>query len=333
MPRDKDYYKILGVARDADPEAIKKAYRRLARKYHPDLHPGDKSKEASIKEINEAYGVLGDQEKRERYDLGGRVRFEGSPFGGAGAGAGGFNVQDFGAATGDIGDIFGDIFGGAGRAGRGPRVRRSVPTRGEDIEYALDIDFMQAVKGTDVRISVTKGAGPEKIIEKITVKIPPGVNDGSRVRVPGRGSPGLFNGPRGDFYLRVRVRPHAYFKRVDNDIYLDVPITVTEALLGARVEVPTLDGTATVKVPPGTQGGQRLRLKGKGVAPGRGVTPGQTGVTPGQTGVTPGRTGSSRGSQYIVIKITLPVSLDKRSRELVREFAEINSYEPRKGLW
>jgi DnaJ-class molecular chaperone len=307
MAKQKEYYEILGVGRNADTDEIKKAYRRLARKFHPDLHPGDKSNEARFKEINEAYGVLGDPEKRRRYDLGGRVTFEGAPFGGAGGL--GFDFTDFGANLGGVEDIFGEIFGA--RGGRGPRVRQNVPARGEDTVYSLDIDFLHAVKGTDVRVSVRKGEGTEKI----TVKIPPGVSDGSRVRVAGRGGPGLFGGPPGDLYIITRVKPHPYFTRVGNDIYLDVPVTVTEALLGAKVEVPTLDGFSTVKIPPGTGGGRKLRLKGKGIKRGKGIRRGE------------------RGCQYIVIKIAVPGTLDGKSKKLVEEFAEINPYEPRRGLW
>jgi DnaJ-class molecular chaperone len=294
MAKNKDYYEILGVPRDASVEDIKKAYRKLARKYHPDLHPEDKEMEARFKDINEAHGVLVDP------DMGGRVIFEGAP------GFGGFNFRDFGANLGGVEDIFSQFFGG--RGGRAEWARQDIPTRGEDSSYSLDIDFLHAVKGTDVRISVRKGTGTEKI----TVKIPPGVKDGSRVRVAGRGSPGAFGGPPGDLYIITRVKPHPYFRRVDNDIYVDVPITINEAILGTKIEAPTIDGFATVKIPPGTQGGQKLRLKEKGV---------------------PFVGGRGRGDQYIVINVAVPKRMDKKSKELLEKFGEINPYEPRRGLW
>jgi DnaJ-class molecular chaperone len=309
MVKNKDYYEILGIPGNAGAEEIKKAYRRLARKYHPDLHPGDKEMEARTKEINEAYSVLGDPKRRKEYDMGGRVILEGAPFPG---GFGGFNFRDFGSNLGGVEDIFSEFFGGSGgRGGRGGRVEwaaQNIPTRGEDTVYNFDIDFMHAVKGTDVRISVRKGTGTEKI----TVKIPPGVKDGSRVRVSGRGSPGSFGGPPGDLYIITRVKPHPYFRRVDNDIYLDVPITINEAVLGTKTEVPTIDGFSTVKIRPGTHGGQKLRLKAKGVPYGG---------------------GRGRGDQYIIINVAVPKGLDKESKKLLEELEKINPYEPRRGLW
>jgi DnaJ-class molecular chaperone len=235
--------------------------------------------------------------------MGGRVIFEGAP------GFGGFNFRDFGANLGGVEDIFSEFFGGRGaRGGRAEWARQNIPTRGEDSSYSLDIDFLHAVKGTDVRISVRRGTGTEKI----TVKIPPGVKDGSRVRVAGRGGPGASGGPPGDLYIITRVKPHPYFRRVDNDIYVDVPITINEALIGTKIEAPTIDGFATVKIPPGTQGGQKLRLKAKGV---------------------PFVGGRGRGDQYFVITVALPKGIDKKAKELLEEFEKINPYEPRRGLW
>lgn len=295
----KDYYEILGVPRDASDEEIKKAYRRLTKKYHPDLHPGDKEAEARFKEINEAYSVLGDPKKRKEYDLGG-IGFET----GAGrtyqTGVGGFNFRDFGFDFGGFEEIFSEVFGG--------RSRRKAPARGSDIEYTLDIDFLQAVKGTDVRITITRPHGKETV----TVKIPPGVKDGSRVRVAGKGDPGMYGGPPGDLYIITRVRPHPYFRVVDNDIYLDVPITIREAILGANIRVPTIDGFTTIKIPPGIQGGQRLRIRGKGV---------------------PSPRGETRGDQYIIVHIAVPKNIDERSRQLIEEFDRINPYDPRRELW
>ncbi len=306
----KDYYEILGVPRSATADEIKKAYRSLARKYHPDLHPGDKEMEKKFKEINEAYSVLGDPKKKEEYDLTGRVSFgEGGPgagqwppggFGGFGGGGGFGGFGDLGGRVpGGFEDIFGEIFGMGGR--RGPR-------RGEDLEYRLSLDFLQAARGTEVKVTVTRRTGPEKI----TIKIPPGIQDGARVRVAGKGHEGYDGGPAGDLYIVTSVSPHPYFRRKGNDIYITVPVTLREALLGAEIEVPTIMGPARIKIPPGTHGGQKLRLRGKGV---------------------PGRRGTPRGDQYCEIKIALPRKIERRSRELVEEFDRLNPMDPRKGLW
>ncbi|HHL39441.1 MAG TPA: J domain-containing protein [Deltaproteobacteria bacterium] len=297
MVQGKDYYKILGVSKDASDETIKKAYRRLARKYHPDLHPGDKEMERKFKEINEAYGVLGNPDRRKEYDLSGKVSFEGM-----GPAYSGFDFKDFGFNFGGFEDIFSEVFGA--------RARRKGPVRGKDVEHALHIDFVDACLGTEVEV-VTPKSGFLRGGEKVKVKIPPGVRSGTRVRVAGRGEPGVMGGQPGDLYLRIFVNPHPYFRRVDNDIYLDVPITIGEAITGREIRVPTLDGMATVKIPPGTQGGQKLRLKGKGVP------------TPG------GR----RGDQYLIIKVAIPKNIDAKSRRLIEEFESINSYDPRRGLW
>lgn len=294
----KDYYEILGVSRNASEEELKKAYRNLARKFHPDLHPNNKKEmEAKFKEINEAYSVLSDQKKRAEYDMTGRVTFEGGPAGyppGAGFGYEEVNFGGFGGFE----DIFSEIFGGRGR-------RRA--RKGADLEYRLSLDFLNAVKGTEVRVNIQRSTGPEVI----TVKIPPGVKDGSRVRVSGKGESGLDGGPSGDLYIVASVKPHPCFKRIDNDIYVDVPITIHEAVLGADIQVPTIDGMTTIRIHEGTQGGQKLRIKGKGVYGPRGT----------------------RGDQYVAVNIAVPKKIDDRSRQLLREFGEINPYEPRKGLW
>ena len=319
----KDYYKILGVDKGASDDELKKAFRGLAKKYHPDLHPGDKKAEASFKEANEAYGILSDAEKRRRYDLGEQVTFEGFPGGGPGGpggfgGQGGFDFTEFTGNLGGMEDIFGDIFGG-GRGGRGPGRGINIPQQGRDTEYSLQVDFMHAVKGTEIEVTVKRGARAEKL----KVRIPPGIHDNSRVRVAGKGGPGTGGGPPGDLYILTNVKPHPYFKRKGDDIYLDVPVTIAEALLGAEVEVPTIDGTSTIKVPPGTQGGGKLRIRGKG-AP-------LTNARRGQ---------KKRGDQYVLLRIALPHGdgktsrkPDKRTRELIEEFERINPYEPRRNLW
>ena len=288
---NKDYYDILGVAKNATDEELKKAYRSLAKKYHPDLHPGNKAMEAKFKDINEAYGVLSDPKKRSDYDLTGTV-----PFGPEGAQ--GFQYQDFG--FGGFDDVFGEIFGN--------RSRRRGIQRGEDIEYSLDVDFLHAVKGTEVRFAVQRRSG----VETITVKIPPGITTGSRVRVAGKGDDGYDGGTPGDLFITTSVKPHQYFRRVDNDIYVDVPLTIKEALLGAEIKVPTIDGYTTIKAPPLTANGRRLRIKNKGVF---------------------GAHEKARGDQYVVMNVALPGKLNAGSKELIEELDEINPYEPRKGLW
>jgi DnaJ-class molecular chaperone len=307
----KDYYDALGVAKDADAEEIKKAFRTLAKKFHPDRNPGNKQAEARYKEISEAYSVLSDPKKRAQYDMAGQVPFE--PAAG-GPQAGSFNFNDFG--FGNIEDIFKDMFGARGAPGgpggmggsrwppgAGPTGFR----RGTDIEHAVDLDFMHAVKGAEVKVTVTRAGKTEKMV----VKIPAGVEDGSRVKLAGRGNPGRGSAEPGDLYIITRVAPHRYFKRKDSDIYLDVPVTIEEAMLGATIEVPTLTGTTKVKIEPGTQSGQKLRLKGKGAQ----------------------RLKGGYGDMYLVIHLTLPKTVERRAVQLIREFGKINPYDPRAGLW
>ncbi|TAN61011.1 J domain-containing protein [bacterium] len=303
---NKDYYDILGVSKNATEEEIKKAYRALARKFHPDLHPNNKKEmEAKFKEINEAYGVLSDPKKRSDYDLTGQATFEpgmGYQYPPGGVEYEGF-TQGFGG-TGGFEDIFGEIFGG-----RGGRVRRG-PQRGADIEYSLTLDFLHSVKGADVKITASRRAGTT---ETMTVKIPAGVSTGSVVRVPNKGDEGANGGANGSLNIVINVTPHAYFKRVDSDIYVDCPVTVKEAFLGAELAVPTIDGIMTIKMPSGTQSGGKLRIKGKGVYAAFG--------------------GAHRGDEYVIINITVPKKVDQRSKELIEEFMKTNPYEPRKGLW
>ena len=292
----KDYYEILGIGRSATEEEIKKAYRNLARKYHPDLHPGNKEMEARFKEINEAYEVLKDTKKREQYDRFGSSAFE-PGFEGARTytyPGGTVNIEDLGFDIGGIEDIFGDIFDKRARTRKGP-------LRGEDVEYILDIGFEQAIHGTEVRLTING--------EKITVKIPAGVKDGSRVRVAEKGKHGTLGGPYGDLYIITKVKPHPYFRREDDDIYLDVPITITEAALGAKVHIPTIDGKAVLVIPPGTHSGQKLGLKGKGA---------------------PHIKDKTRGDQYVIIKIIAPKGLDQKSKNLLEEIEKLNPYDPRK---
>lgn len=301
----KDYYDILGVGRNATEEEIKKAYRSLARKFHPDLHPENrKEMETRFKEINEAYQVLSDPKKRSNYDLTGQAGFEPGMGGGpAGYPPGGVSYEDFGFGGGFGGfeDIFSEVFGRGGG-------RRRVAQKGQDLEYRLELEFLQAVRGTELKVTISRQGRPEAL----TVKIPPGIKTGSRVRVAGKGEEGFGGGPPGDLYIVTTVRPHAYFSRVEQDIYVDVPITIKEALFGAEIEVPTIDGPTRIKVPSGIHGGQKLRIKGRGVYRQRG----------------------ERGDEYVILNVATPKKIeDERSRELIEEFMKLNPYEPRKGLW
>jgi len=305
----RDLYVVLGVARDADEDTIKKAFRKLAVQYHPDKNPG-KANEAKFKEINRAYEVLSDKEKRTLYDEFGedslqqgfdaeRARFvrqygggRGGARGGGPQGGPGFNVEEiFGGGGGDANDLFGnlgDLFGGGrgrggGRGGRGPR-------KGHDVESEVTIDFVSAVKGTTVELS---GAGePEPTI----VRIPAGANEGSRIRVPGQGRPGAGGGPAGDLLLTIHVTPHPLFKREGDDLHLDVPISIGEAFSGGKIRVPTADGEVTLKIPPHSQSGQVMRLKGKGVV----------------------KKGKEPGDLYVRFLIQLPKGDDPRLAEAAK---------------
>lgn len=269
----KDLYQILGVPESADEGSIKKAYRKLAKEYHPDVTGGDKKKTERFKDINEAYGVLGDAQKRAEYDRlkHAPIRPDGMPegfdaeafartFGGgarAGAGPGGFRFNgDFG----DLGDVFSSLFGDAGR-GRGDPTGRARPrqSRGSDVLGQLEITFGEGVLGA--RRTVRAGNGSQ-----VEVSIPPGVETGGRLRVPGQGAPAPSKGGvPGDLYLDIAVQADRYLRRNGNDIEIDLPVSVSEATLGAKVAVPTVDGPVTVTVPPGTSSGSRLRLRGRGV--------------------------------------------------------------------
>src|SRR5579864_522694 len=281
----RDYYDILGVAKTASADEIKRAHRKLALKYHPDRNKSNRDAEEKFKEIQEAYDVLSDTSKRANYDQ----------FGHAGVGAGGpggpngadpfeayrraqaarggrttwraspgVSVEDFDTEQmgGDFGDLFEQLFGGnaRGAAGRGSRGRVRPAQRGQDIEHGVTLTFEQGARGTTLPLQITRGPGQ---VETIEVKIPPGVKDGSRIRIKGRGE--QTGGEPGDLFIVAHVLPHPYFRREGLDIYLDVPLSLYEALLGAKVNVPTLDGPVTITVPPGTSSGAKLRIKGRGV--------------------------------------------------------------------
>jgi curved DNA-binding protein len=320
--RKRDYYEVLGVARGATEDEIKKAYRKLARKHHPDFNKDDaKAAEAKFKEISAAYAVLSNKEARIKYD-----RFGDAPGPGGGPGGGphgdysGFDFKDFFSAFGrggrgfeDLGrssfsvdDLLSGIFGGAGRrtAGWGRQTGR----RGADMAGEIAVDFEEAITGVQRTISVDRGDGPP---QRITVRVPAGVADGQKIRLGKQGEAGVGDGEAGDLYITVQVRPHPFFRRNGDDLEITVPVTVAEAVLGARISLPAIGGPVTMTLPPGTQGGQRLRLKGKGV---------------------PNPKSGTSGDLYAVVEIVTPRAVDDRSRELLAEFDRRNPLHPRRHL-
>jgi DnaJ-class molecular chaperone len=268
---EKDYYDILGVKKAATSDEIKKAYRGLAKKFHPDKNKGNKDAESKFKEISEAYAVLSDTEKREQYDRLGREAFRpgggggGNPFAGGANPFGGFDFSQFTGggrarggrrSTGGFTDVFSDLFGGGAAF-------EQEPERGSDLEADLTIDFRDAILGTTMDL-VINGKG-------VKVKIPEGVLDGQKIRLRGKGAPGQNGGSAGDLNVLIHVRPHSLFERRGDDIYIDLPIKVGEAIRGGEVEVPTIHGPVRARIPAGTQGGQTFRLRGKGVKKKAGV--------------------------------------------------------------
>lgn len=327
----KDYYQILGLSRGAPEEEIKRAYRRLAKQYHPDVNKGDRTAEEKFKEISEAYSVLSDPEKKKQYDMFGSGAFHGGfdssegfqgfrwqtsdrP-GGAKCytyttdGLGGVEWPDLG----NLGDIFGDLFGFGGftrpsskrrSKGRYTEYEGPQPKDGGDTYTNLEISFEEAVSGTETRMSIQR----DDKVDRITVKIPAGVDNGSKVRVKGKGHPGINGGRPGDLYLNIRVRPHKTFWREGADIYCEVPISIYESIFGGKITVPTLSGSATMTVPPGTSGGQKFRLKGKG-APliGKG----------------------GKGDQYVIVNVVPPKEMEPETRKILEELSRRSPYNPR----
>ena len=294
-----DYYQVLGVPRNASVEQIQKAYRELARKNHPDLNPDDRLAKENFQKIQTAYDTLSDVEKRQRYD------HFGSDFermGGGGAGGQGFNFdQVFHQATGGTGEIpagFEDLFrqfsGGAGRSG--PTARRQ-PTGGADLNREITIPFATAVTGGKAQFTVPRSDGKE---ETITVSIPVGVNDGQKIRLRGKGEPGA-GGRSGDLLLTVHVAEHPCFQRHGDDLELNLPIGVVEAILGATIDVPTPHGTAQLEIPPGTSGGKRLCLKDHGIH---------------------AKTG--KGHLFVTVQVHVPDEIDEQSEQWLKEFAQRN---------
>lgn len=306
----RDYYEVLGVKRDATAAQIKSAYRKFAREYHPDVNksPGADKK---FREATESYEVLSDAKKRQMYDQFGHAGQGGGFAGGrphSGPSGGGFSFQDiFGGGGSFNGMGLEEILAalGGGRRGRAPRpARRSA--RGENVEYNLTLEFLPAIMGTTARLKIGREGGKSEMLE---VKIPPGVGEGSKIRVRGKGRSGPA-GP-GDVYIITHVREHPYFHREGNDIYVDVPISIIEASLGTKVDVPTVDGMTTVTIPPGMASNKKLRLKGKGVRQGGGKTP---------------------GNQYVVVRIVPPPKVSAKGAELLRKFDETEKHNPRENV-
>jgi len=378
MAQREDYYKTLGVKRTAAQEEVRKAYRRLARKYHPDLNPGDKAAEEKFKHLSEAYDVLSDPKKREIYDKFGtysdNIRDAGR--GPAGAGfdfdwsvfTGGAGTEAGSSSSGGFRDIFSELFGGG--ATRTTTHAQPQPQRGADIEIPLALSFEEAINGLTTNINVRRsetcarcggageastgqlmcvtcqgtgkistgggflrfdqpcgdcnGAGKRRPpcqgcngkgslpkYETVKVRIPAGVDTGSRVRVNGKGEAGTKNAPPGDLYIITNVSPHPIFMRKGDNIYCWVPITLPEAALGAKIEVPTVAGKAQLRIPPGTQSGQVFRLREKGA---------------------PSLRGNTRGDQYVEVRVVLPKIIDEDSKNLLREFAKRNPENPRVAM-
>ena len=299
-----DLYANLGVPRTASQEEIRKAYRELAKKYHPDFNPGNREAEEKFKKISQAYEILGDPDKRARYDRGeideaGQERPQ-PRYWREYAEAGGPHRYESAAGFEDLFDldeILGSIFGGAER--RGPR-----PRRGRDRHYRLEVDFLEGARGATKRVTTPEG-------RPLTVVIPAGIESGRVLRLRGEGEPGVHGGPPGDALIEVVVRPHPVFERRGDDVWVRLPITLDEAVLGAKVEVPTVEGRVRLTIPKGTSSGRRFRLRGKGL---------------------PNPLTGRRGDQYVEVQIVLPARIDPELEELARRWRERHAHDPRREL-
>ena len=321
----KDYYKILGVKRDASEQDIKKAYRRLARQYHPDVNPGDKQAEAKFKQINEANEVLSDKEKRQKYDQFGDQWQYADQFTKAGGQRGAYHdfaqggAQTFHFEQGDLDSVFGDLFQFGGRTSG-----RRRPTRGQDIEHPVEVTLEEAYHGTkrvlaleseepcstcggsgriqNALCSTCRGSGAIARMRQLEVKIPPGVKDGSRIRIAGKGEPSYTGGPSGDLYLVTSVKPHQLFERKGDDLYVEVPVPLTVAVLGGEIQVPSLKGKLALKIPAETQNGRAFRLAGQGM---------------------PHLGNSSHGDLLARVKVVLPSGLSAEEKKLFEQLHEL----------
>lgn len=317
MPQ-RDLYEILGVSRSATADELKRAYRKLARKYHPDVNPGNKGAEEKFKELTAAFEVLSDEQRRKLYDEFGadalrsgfdekraeeyrRWKRQGAPSGGMPFDLGDYSSVDIGnMGQFDFGSIFGDLFGGA--AARGRRGGAPAPTSGADAEAEIQIDLRDAVLGAEHDIRV------EGRTLRVTIRA--GVGDGSRIRLSGQGGPGARGGRAGDLYLIVRFREHEHLRRDGKDLYLDLPVTVPEAVLGADVRLPTFEGPVELRIPPGTQSGRRLRLRGKGL---------------------PDVKGGTRGDLYAVVQLVLPPD-SEALKKAIGALEPLYKDDPRRGI-
>lgn len=364
MPEQKrDYYEVLGVSKGASDDEIKKAYRKLAKKYHPDMNPGDKEAEARFKEVNEAYSILSDSEKRARYDQFGHAGVDPNyGAGGPGGGFGGFDMGDI-----DLGDIFGSFFGGGfGGFGGSASSRRNGPQKGESLRASLTISFEEAAFGCEKEINLNRteeceachgsgaepgttaetcpdcrgtgvvrvqqrtggfafsstapcsrcrgtgkiihtpckacgGSGSVKKTKRVTVSIPAGIDDGQAISLRGQGNAGKNGGPAGDLIVAVHVKPHPQFHRDGTTVLYEQPVTFYQAVMGAELEIPTIDGKVKYNLPAGTQTGTTFRLRGKGI---------------------PELRGRGRGDQYVTVRVQVPTSLNGEQKEALRAFAE-----------
>ena len=326
----RDYYDVLGVAKNAAADEIKKAHRRLVRQYHPDANKGKPNTEDKFKEIQEAYDVLSDSDKRAKYDQFGHAglgagapgadpyeAFRRAQGGRGGPGRSSWNagpnvsVEDFdfggmGGAGGAGGwnDIFEQVFNQGRPGGRGGRGRqRAEPPANVDVEHTVTITFEQAARGTTLPLQINRDGR----IETIDVKVPAGVKDGSRIRLRGKG--GYAGGQHGDLYITTKVEPHPWFRREELDLYLDLPVSFDEAMLGAKVEAPTLDGPVSLTIPPCTSSGAKLRIRGRGVE----------------------RAGQ-RGDQFVVVRVMLPKDLDAEDKHMIEQIARKHPMNPRAEL-
>ena len=310
----KDYYRILGVNRSSSDEEIKRAYRRLARRYHPDVSKEPQAEER-FKEVSEAYETLRDREKRAAYDGLGSFRtgqdFRPPPdwfdrFGSRGA-------QDFGGV--DLSDLFSSLGGRFGRGFRGRGANATGARSGEDLEVSVSVSLEEAARGTEVDLRLeaqerTPGGRLVRVPKSVRARIPPGVTEGQRMRLPGKGGAGAPGAPSGDLYLNITLIPHRLFKASGHDLSLDVPIAPWEAALGAQIEIPTLEGRVSLRIPPGSRSGQRLRLAGKGLP----------------------RPHGGAGDLYAVLGVALPESLSERERKLYEQLRAVSDFNPRRGF-
>lgn len=312
----RNLYTILGVPKTATAAEIKKAYRKLAKELHPDLHPGDEKVAEKFKEVSAAYAILGDEKDRGRYDRGeidenGAERGYGAGFqnarthrrrAGPGAGA----EADFsGFGSGFSEDFFADIFSNlrGGRGGAGAESFGPVPQRGSDRIYEVTIDFLDAVKGTKRQMTLENG-------RTLSVTIPKGVREGQQIRLRGQGGPGVNGGPAGDALIEVKIRPHPHFRQDGNDIHVELPVTLQEAVLGGQVKAPTIDGNVNLTIPPGSNTGKTLRLKGRGIE----------------------GPGGARGDQYVRLQVMLPDVIDDDLRKAIENWAKTHSYDVREEV-